>query len=102
MRPSPQPQEIVTGVKGVSLLDAALIITEEDAELSRQKKNQWLRLRTPQLPSSIGKCPNHRQVKLYAPSAIADFIEKVEDKKMCSQYKLRQRLIAKAREPRQQ
>jgi hypothetical protein len=86
--------------KGVSMLDAALILTEEDRELSKEKKNAWLKLRTPKLPASIGKCPNHRQVKLFAPSAISDFVEAVEGKPLCAQYKLRQRLIDKARTPR--
>ena len=88
--------------KGVSLLDAALILTEEDRSLSIQKKKSWQKLRTPNLPASIGNCPNHKQVKLFVPSAIADFVEKVEGKTLCTQYKLRQRLNAKAREPRQE
>lgn len=86
--------------KGVSLLDAALILTQEDHELSRQTRNRWQKLRTPKLPRSIGKCPNHRQVKLFAPSAISDFVEAVEGKPLCTQCKLRQRLIGKARAPR--
>jgi hypothetical protein len=87
--------------KGVSLLDAALILTEEDRPLAREKKSAWQKIRTPKLPASIGNCPNHKQVKLFAPSAIADFVEAVEGKTLCTQYKLRQRLNAKAREPRQ-
>jgi hypothetical protein len=88
--------------KGVSLLDAALILTEEDRPLARQKKSAWQKLRTPTLPASIGNCPSHKQVKLFAPSAIANFVEEVEGKSLCTQYKLRQRLNAKAREPRQE
>ncbi len=87
--------------KGVSLLDAALVLTEEDRALSIEKKKAWQKLRTPQLPCSVGYCPNHRQVKLFAPSALADFLEKVESEPLCRQHKLRQRLAAKAREPRQ-
>lgn len=88
--------------KGVSLLDAALILTEEDRPLAREKKSAWQKIRTPRLPASIGNCPNHKQVKLFAPSAMADFVEKVEGKPFCTQYKLRQRLNAKARAPRQE
>ena len=91
-----------SAVKGVSLLDAALILTEEDRPLAREKKTAWQKLRTPKLPASIGNCPNHSQVKLFAPSAIADFVEEVEGKSLCTQYKLRERLRAKAREPRQE
>jgi hypothetical protein len=94
--------EMGSTVKGVSLLDAGLILTEEDLQLAREKKTAWQKLRTPKLPASVGNCPNHRQVKLFAPFAIADFVEKVEGKTLCDKHKLRKRLAAKAREPRQQ
>ena len=53
--------------RGVSLLDAALILTEEDRGSSMELKNKWRKLRTPKLPVSIGSCPRHKQVKLFAP-----------------------------------
>lgn len=87
-------------VRGVSLLDAALILTEEDSQLSRGKRDAWQRLRTPKLPECIGNCPNHAQVKLYAPSALSEFVEAAEGKPLCTERKLRQRLNAKARTPR--
>jgi len=95
------PTAAVIG-KGVSLLDAALILTEEDRPLAMEKKTAWQKLRTPKVPRSIGNCPNHKQVKLFAPSALNIFVEEVEGKSLCTQYRLRQRLVAKAREPRQQ
>ena len=101
-RGSKKRPSVENRLKGVSLLDAALILTDEDHKLAREKKTSWQKLRTPKLPDAIGICPNHRQVKLFAPSAIAEFVENVEGKSLCTQSKLRQRLNAKAREPRQQ
>ena len=87
--------------KGVSLLDAAMILNDADEMLALQKKKAWQRMHAPPLPNSIGNCPEHRQRKLYAPSALADFVEKVEGKRLCTKHKLRQRLTEKARKPRQ-
>jgi hypothetical protein len=86
--------------KGVSLLDAALIINYGDLGLARQKRTAWYKLRKLKLPASIGNCPKHSQVKLFAPSALADFVEKVEGKPLCAECKLLQGLRAIAREPR--
>jgi hypothetical protein len=88
-------------IVGASLLDAALILTDEDRQLAGEKKSAWQKLRTPKLPGCIGNCPNHAQVKLFAPSALADFVEEVEGKQLCAKCKLRQRLATQAREPRQ-
>lgn len=86
--------------EGVSLLDAALIINDGDLALAREKKKAWQKLRKPKLPASIGNCPKHSQVKLFAPFALADFVEKTEGEALCTKYKLRQGLRAMAREPR--
>lgn len=86
---------------GVSMLDAALILCEDDRPLAREKRAAWQKLRDPIPPASVGRCPNHKQVKLFAPSALCDFIEKIEDPKDCREHKLRQRLVKKTRRPRQ-
>ena len=87
-------------VIGVSLLDAALTLNDGDEDLAREKKSSWQKLRDPKMPESIGNCPNHRQVKLFAPSAICDFIEKVEGKPLCQKYGIRKALLEKSRPPR--
>ena len=87
--------------RGVSMRDAAMILCDDDEKLARDKKDIWQKLRDPKPPPCIGRCPNHKQVKLFAPSALCDFIEKIEAQKDCQEHKLRQRLAAKARYPRQ-
>ncbi len=94
----PPSGEVVTNV-GVSLLDAALILNDGDDELAKEKKAAWHRTRKPKKPESIGKCPNHGSVKLYAPSAICDYVEKIEGKSLCKTYSLRKALLGKARPP---
>ncbi len=79
---------------------AALTLNDGDEDLAREKKSSWQKLRDPKMPESIGNCPNHRQVKLFAPSAICDFIEKVEGKPLCQKYGIRKALLEKSRPPR--
>jgi hypothetical protein len=91
----------VSAALGVSLLDAALILTHEDKQLAQQTVRRWHRLREPPKPPTIGNCPEHKQRKLYAPSALSDWVEKVEGTALCSEHQLRQRLRRKARQPRE-
>jgi len=85
---------------GVSLLDAALILNDGDKGLAIEKKTAWQKSRDPKVPESIGNCPKHKQAKLYAPSAICDFLEKVEGESICKKYRLRKALLEKSRPPR--
>jgi len=85
---------------GVSLLDAALILTDEDKKLAPKKVQAWQRIRKPACPPSIGKSPEHKQKNLYEPSALCDYLEQVEDATVWKPRRLRERLKAKARRPR--
>lgn len=85
--------------KGVSMLDAALILNDEDEDLALQQVHRWQRKRGAK-PPHIGFDPEHAQRKLYAPSALAAWIEKIEVALVLSKHQLRQRLIRKARAPR--
>lgn len=85
---------------GVSLFDAAMILTDEDKPLAQEMVAKWHRLRAPLKPDPIGKCPNHGQRRLYAPKALSDWVEKVEGRDVCSESQLRQGLLKRARKPR--
>jgi len=87
---------------GVSLLDAALILTDEDQELAPQTVKRWHKVRRHRRPPPIGNCPQHSQRQLFVPSALCDWVEKIEGKGICAEHKLRQRLARKARPPRQE
>jgi hypothetical protein len=88
--------------RGVSMFDAAMILSEGDPQAARESVARWQRLRSPKPPPEIGKCPRHKQRKLYAPAALCDFIEKVEGERICQENRLRQRLREKARAARQE
>ena len=65
--------------KGVSLLDAASLLNDGDTNLARETVARWQKQRKVKLPASIGNCPKHSQRKLYEPSALSDFLEKIGD-----------------------
>ncbi len=84
---------------GVSLLDAALVLNDGDECLARKKKKAWHNERTHNPPPEIGRCPDHAQVKLYAPSAICDWLEKIEGASLCDKHSLRKAMARVARLP---
>lgn len=86
--------------RGVSLLDAALLLNDGDYSLARQTVDRWQKQRSVEKPSSIGNCPNHKQVKLFAPLAICDFIEKIGDIDAVAKKRLLTGLVTNRRAPR--
>jgi hypothetical protein len=97
------PTEEEKAGRGVSMFDAAMILTDEDTELARQVVDRWQtsrkKTKTPK-PAAIGYDPEHSQMKLFAPLALAKWIEEIEGKYTCDEHRLRERLARKAREPR--
>jgi hypothetical protein len=89
--------EHISGPKGVSLRDAALIMTEGDGELAKEVKRRWENQREPKLPNAIGIDPRHKQRKLFKPSALSEWVESVEGVAVCAQHGLRKRLVDIAR-----
>jgi hypothetical protein len=83
------------------MLDAALILNDEDPKLALDQVDRWQKKRSPRRPPHIGFDPDHAQRKLYAPPALADWIEKIEPVLVVAKHDLRQRLMRKARQPRQ-
>lgn len=60
------PTEIETvSPTGVSLMDAALLLTDGDAQAASATVKRWQDSRSPKLPIGIGKCPHHAQRNLY-------------------------------------
>jgi hypothetical protein len=95
-------EDMFSATHGVSLLDAALILTDEDRQLAPQMVQRWQKLRSPKRPPPIGNCPQHSQRQLFVPAALCDWIETIEGKRTCAEHQLRQRLAKKARPPRQE
>jgi hypothetical protein len=90
-----------TGLKkGVSLRDAAHILTDEDSKLVSKMIKRWRNSTFPKLSGSIGIDPDHHQRNLYEPSVLSDFLEETDGKSACDEHKLRSRLIGKARLPK--
>ncbi len=65
-------------IQGVSLQDAAAIIRENDPEGQKKIVRSWQGSRTPKLPAPIGKAPEHSQRNLYEPTALLEFLKKIE------------------------
>ncbi len=83
--------------KGVSLGDAATIMCDGDEKLARDVKKRWHNDRTVSKPDAIGHCPNHRQVKLYEPSALLKYVKEIEGEAKCNQFRLETELQNVAR-----
>jgi len=86
--------------RGVSLRDAAMIMTDQDHQLATEAKNRWQKAPGYKSLRPIGTCPHHKQVKLFQLSAVWDLVEEIEGVKICRQHQLRQRLGRRARKPR--
>lgn len=63
---------------GVSLRDVASLLNDGDPDAIRDTKKRWHNSRDPKLPDSLGKCAADNKSGLYAPSAILEFVQKVE------------------------
>ena len=61
------------GLAGVTLLQLALALNEDDLEAAKQTKNRWKHI---QKPEPIGKHPTHRQADLYEPVTIVAWAKK--------------------------
>jgi len=62
--------------RGVTLMQAAMMVNDGDRELAKQTKKRWHN--SGRLPKPIGVNPARRQEHVYAPSAMAAFLEKSE------------------------
>lgn len=91
-------------VRGVSLLDAAMILSGDDEKAAKKAKKRWQNDLEYQIVKGkeIGHCPNHRQTKLYEPSGILEMVEKIEGKDVCRNHDLSKRLAEMARAPREE
>ncbi len=87
--------------KGVSLHDAAERIRPGDREGQQELITTWRGLRSPKLPASIGKCPNHKQRNLYKPAAIVRFLKAVEGPTADRDFTLSKHFRQVERAPRQ-
>lgn len=68
-----------TKTKGVSLLDAALILNDGVKDGVEQRTiRRWHASQDPKLPECLGYDPRHSQRKLYELSKLLDFIEKTD------------------------
>gem|GEM_PF-6971742 len=72
--------EVVREIRatGISLRDAALLVTDGDEKAAKITIRRWHNSRSPELPPSIGFDLLHKQKKLYPPSAILKFAQIVE------------------------
>jgi hypothetical protein len=76
---------------GVSLKDAAKVMCDADPQLTKELVRRWRNVRSGKL-KECGFDPTHKQRKLYEPSAICDWIEKIEGAVIVAENKLRKRL----------
>jgi len=91
---SQRPQSVG---KGVSMLDAALILNDDNTEPARETVDRWQKQRRVKAPPCIGYAPSrHSQMKLYEPTALADFVQKIEPSSVIEKRPFRQRLIGRA------
>ena len=74
LNPSPNPRVSM----GVSLRDVASLLNDGDPDAIRDTKKRWHNSRDPKLPDSLGKCAADNKSGLYAPSAILEFVKKVD------------------------
>jgi len=78
-RVQPSPEEEVSDPprpRGVTLMQAAMMVNDGDRELAKQTKKRWHN--SGQLPKPIGVKPSRSQEHVYSPSAMAAFLEKME------------------------
>lgn len=71
--------------KGVSLQDAALILSERESSAARLVVKRWRESRDPKLPKSIGVDLNHRQRQLFKLEQLLKFIGQTEGESAASQ-----------------
>ncbi len=64
--------------KGVSLRDAALLLSDNESTAATDAAKRWRNFRDPKLPDPIGNDCRKSQAYLYQLDALADFIEIVE------------------------
>ena len=74
------PQDQTHRIKGVSAQDAAERIRPNDPEGQGNLVKSWRNSTDPKFPRPIGKAPEHKQMNLYKPAEILDFLKKVEGK----------------------
>ena len=91
----PPTQQTPVGKQGVALLDAAIILND-DEPTARETVARWHRSRNPKLPPSIGCDLKHRQRKLYELLPLLEFIRLSGDNGRDCEKSLRHKL----REPR--
>lgn len=99
--PLPTTPKSPVGIRGVSLLDAASILNDGDTKLARETVARWQKSRRKAIvkPPSIGFSTEHSQRKLFAPSALTDWVEDFEGEGRCREHNLRERLIRMAIPP---
>lgn len=68
-------------VQGITLTRAALLVSDDDDSAARAAKKRWRNKKSIRLPKAIGKSLEHSQEDIYEPSALADFVEKVDGAK---------------------
>lgn len=99
--PSTEPTREYAGPRGVSMLEAAMLIEMGDDENARLRKDKWLNKRSVTRPLSIGVHIEHAQQPIYEPAALVSFIEKAEKYLTISKVDFIKRLESIARPPRQ-
>lgn len=85
-------------VRGVSLIDCALHISDDNPESAKNVKKRWHRSRNPKLPDPIGMSPHHKQRGLFNIDQMVDFINQV-DSGLVDRNRLRTKLYPIRTEP---
>ena len=76
---------------GVRLLDAALILNDDNEEMAKETKKRWQDQRHTPFPEKIGFFPKHKQIPMYDADDLYHFVCELEGAK-CDSYNLRQEL----------
>lgn len=85
-------------MKGVTLRDAALLLNDGDGGLATVTIERWRNSRAPELPSSIGKCPDHSQRDIFPLQTLRAFLDIMEPGKITPDFV--RNLSTKLRQPR--
>jgi hypothetical protein len=85
-------------VRGVSEMDAALILRDGDKELAQLVKARWQKDHKDR-PKAIGHDPKHSQVKLYTLDSMTEYVARVDKLTREQASALKGKLASKLRSP---
>ena len=93
------PENDTDCLKGVTMMDAARLLSDGFEKPAKETKERWLRQSKHPRPSPIGCDPKHLQKPMFRPSELVRFIEAVEGTSPAHSSELLEKLLRISREP---